>query len=60
MATDEFEALVRQMRAMQQRFFRTRDRKTLDESKRLEREVDKYLEERQKGMDLFTDDCAGV
>ena len=41
------------MRAAQKKYFKTRDRAVLEESKRLEREVDKYLEERSKGMDLF-------
>lgn len=49
----DFETLVRNMRAAQKKFFRTRDRNVLEESKRLERDVDKYLEERDKGMDLF-------
>lgn len=50
---DTFEKLVRDMRAAQKKYFKTRDRAVLEESKRLEREVDKYLEERSKGMDLF-------
>lgn len=50
---DNFEKLVRDMRAAQKKYFKTRDRAVLEESKRLEREVDKYLEERSKGMDLF-------
>ena len=50
---DKFEKLVRDMRAAQKKYFKTRDRAVLEESKRLEREVDKYLEERSKGMDLF-------
>ena len=50
---DTFEKLVRDMRAAQKKYFKTRDRTVLEESKRLEREVDKYLEERSKGMDLF-------
>ena len=49
----DFENLVRNMRAAQKKYFRTRDRAVLEESKRLERDVDKYLEERQTGMDLF-------
>ena len=51
----DFESIVRQMRAAQKKYFRTRDRGVLEESKRLEREVDKYLEERQQGLDLFND-----
>lgn len=53
MTVDEFEKLVRDMRAAQKKYFKTRDRAALEESKRLERDVDKYLEERNKGMDLF-------
>ena len=50
---DTFEKLVRDMRAAQKKYFKTRDRAVLAEAQRLEREVDKYLEERSKGMDLF-------
>lgn len=50
---DNFEKLVRDMRAAQKKYFRTRDHAVLEESKRLEHDVDKYLEERNKGMDLF-------
>ena len=51
--TNTFEQLVREMRAAQKKYFKTRDRGVLEESKRLEREVDKYLDQRQTGMDLF-------
>ena len=51
--TTDFEALVREMRKAQKEFFRTRARDVLEKSKRLEHKVDKYLEERQNGMDLF-------
>lgn len=51
--TDGFEKLVRDMRAAQKKYFKTRDRGALEESKQLEREVDRYLEQRQTGMDLF-------
>ena len=50
---DNFEKLVRDMRAAQKKYFKTRDREVLAEAQRLERRVDKYLEERNKGMDLF-------
>ena len=53
----DFESLVRRMRAAQKKYFRTCDRGVLDEAKRLEREVDKYLEERSLGMDLFDGDA---
>ena len=54
--TDDFEKLVREMRKAQKEFFRTRSREALGKSKELEREVDKYLEERQLGGDLFDGD----
>lgn len=40
MSHPEFVALVARMRDAQRRYFRTRDRADLEESKRLEREVD--------------------
>lgn len=40
MSHAEFVDLVSRMRDAQRRYFRTRDRADLDESKRLEREVD--------------------
>ena len=39
----QFEKLVKVMRAMQKAYFRTREAQTLNASKRLEKEVDKYL-----------------
>ena len=51
----DFEALVAKMRDAQKRYFKTRDREVLQEAWRLEREVDRYLEERKHGMNLFAD-----
>ena len=50
---EEFCDLVKRMRHAQKTYFRTRDRDVLREAQRLEREVDKALEERQYGKDLF-------
>ena len=50
---DELLDLVRRMRAAQKKYFKTRDRSVLAEAQRLEHEVDKYIEEHTKGMDLF-------
>lgn len=47
---DDFRALVRAMRKAQIAYFRTRDRVVLDESKRLEREVDACLRADQPGL----------
>ena len=51
---DEFCELVKQMREAQKRYFRTRDANDLNESKRLEREVDKaikdYVESKLGGL----------
>lgn len=49
---NDFERLVKRMRDMQKQYFRTRDANTLRESKSLEREVDKVLEEKSR-----EDDC---
>ena len=49
----EFEDLVRRMRDAQKRYFRTRSRYALAESKELEREVDKRLADLDDGQDLF-------
>lgn len=51
---NEFEKLVKEMRAMQKAYFRTREAATLQASKRLEKEVDKYLADKENPqMDLF-------
>lgn len=43
MTPSEFRDLAKRMREAQREYFRTRDRVVLDESKRLEREVDAEL-----------------
>lgn len=43
MTDSDFRDLVRQMRAAQRAYFKTRDRAALDESIRLERDVDAEL-----------------
>lgn len=56
MSENEFYELVARMRAKQKEYFRTKDLNALNESKRLEREVDKALlehEEDLKGGRLF-------
>lgn len=53
MEANEFVKLVKEMREMQKKYFKTRDTKVLAESKRLEREVDKEIEETEKGVSLF-------
>jgi hypothetical protein len=50
---DSFFALVVQMRAAQRRYFRTRHQGDLEYSKRLEREVDRIIEDRESGPWLF-------
>ena len=50
---NEFETLVRRMRKAQRDFFRTRSRESLAESKRLEKEVDKWLDETETTPDMF-------
>ena len=52
MTPAEFRDLARRMRAAQREYFRTRDRVVLDESKRLEREMDAELERDGQG-ELF-------
>ena len=52
----EFEKLVKEMRAMQKAYFRTREAQTLNASKRLEKEVDKYLAAKENPqMEMFGD-----
>ena len=43
----DFEKLVKEMRDAQKTYFRTRDASVLQSSKRLEREVDKYIADRE-------------
>jgi hypothetical protein len=50
---NKFEELVRRMRESQRDFFRTRSRESLAESKRLEKEVDKWLDEKTNTPDMF-------
>jgi len=47
----DFRALVKQMRAAQKLYFRTRDRNAIEPSKRLEAAVDDELA--NEGPDLF-------
>lgn len=47
MTYDEFKSLVRQMRAAQVSYFKTRARYHLEDSKKLERQVDEYLKEKK-------------
>lgn len=56
MNDDERFALVGRMRAAQLRYFRTRDSGALEDSKRLEREVDQMLKDRREGAGLFDGD----
>ena len=51
--TNDFVKLVKEMREMQKRYFKTRSMEALTESKRLEKEVDKYIEEAENGVPLF-------
>lgn len=50
MNTDDFFKLVAQMRQAQKDYFRTRRPDVLEESKRLEKAVDKALKEHNTGM----------
>lgn len=50
--SDDFIKLVKEMRETQKRYFKTRNAEVLAESKRLEREVDKKIEEAVKGIPL--------
>lgn len=50
----DFRDLVRRMRAAQREYFRARDRAVMEESIRLEREVDAELRPPQQGG-LFAD-----
>ena len=51
--SDDFIKLVKEMRETQKRYFKTRNAEVLAESKRLEREVDKKIEEAEKGIPLL-------
>lgn len=51
MTHDEFKALVAEMRHAQREYFRTRTSTALEDSKRLERQVDEALkDDRQKPL----------
>ena len=47
----DFEELVKEMRALQKSYFRTRDPETLQASKRLEREVDAFIKFRLEAIE---------
>ena len=53
MSMNDFIKLVKEMREMQKRYFKTRNADVLKESKRLEREVDAEIEATEKGEPLF-------
>lgn len=56
MSNDEFYDLVKEMRATQKEYFRTRDANVLNKSKELERAVDKTIRDREEdktGGSLF-------
>ena len=56
MKTEEFYKLVEDMRTAQKKYFKTRDANVLQESKNLERAVDKAItehEEAKHGATLF-------
>lgn len=54
MTLDEFAALVQKMRNSQREYFRTKSGTALEESKRLEREVDKALQKlKDKQREMF-------
>lgn len=44
---NEFEVLVYEMRCAQINYFRTRDKEVLQQSKQLEKRVDKYLNDKK-------------
>ena len=46
----KFVELVRKMRDAQKRYFKTRDKTVLSESKALERDVDSWIQERMNGQ----------
>ena len=50
---DEFREAVRQMRSLQKQYFKTREHKTLNESKAAEKKVDEMLNEEKQGPKLF-------
>jgi len=53
MTYDDFRALVRKMRAAQNRYFRSRDPEAINEARRLETEVDRAIE--RGGMESLFD-----
>ncbi len=48
MTTGEFAELVQKMRTAQKKYFKTKLKSALEESRMLENEVDKILEERER------------
>ena len=44
---NDFEELVYEMRSAQIKYFRTRDKEVLQQSKQLEKRVDKYLSDKK-------------
>lgn len=50
MTTGEFAELVQKMRTAQKKYFKTKLKSALEESRMLENEVDKILEKREKQM----------
>lgn len=53
MNQESFRDIVRRMRDAQRSYFKTRDRAALEDSMRLEREVDAALDESESTGDLF-------
>lgn len=50
---DELITLLRNLRKAQKKFFKDRDYDALHEAKTLEKQIDKLIEEDEKGPDLF-------
>lgn len=59
MTYDKFVELVKKMRKAQRDYFATRDRCILDDSKRLERQVDKVIVNNEVGQDDLFDNMKG-
>lgn len=53
MTYSELLTLIKRLRTAQKTFFRTRDYKALEESKKLEKQIDKLIEEEETGPSLF-------
>lgn len=49
----DFEQLVKRMRDTQKRYFKNRGFDVLEESRKLEKEVDRRIDEMTTGLDLF-------